>query len=50
MTWDAITQTAGAITATAGALTAVYSLGRQLGIWRKLRQIATRRRPRRRGM
>ena len=50
MPWEAITQAAGTITATAGALTAVYSLGRQLGIWRRLRQLATRRRPRRRGL
>jgi len=50
MPWDTITQTAGAITATAGALTAVYNLGRQLGIWRRLRQLATRRRGRRRGL
>jgi len=47
MPWDAITQAAGAIGATAGAITAIYGLGRQLGIWRRLRQLGRRRPPQR---
>mgnify|MGYP003373350024 CR=1 FL=1 len=44
MPWEAITQTATAITAAAGAVTALYTLGRQLGLWRALRQLGQRRR------
>jgi hypothetical protein len=48
MSWDAITQAATAITTIAGAGTAIYTLGRQLGIWRGLRQWWQRQRRRRR--
>jgi len=44
MPWEAITQIASAIGAIVGTVGTIYTVGRQFGIWRRLRELVQRRR------